>query len=122
LYKRGKDSFIARVEECVTLSIQRSFINQKGSALRFTETKPQHERVRQHVLPELNADRDDAVLESQEQVQDVKGKILHDDTEKTEEELQCILNMAPDQPPAAPPVQLPDPTSLAEVTDPEQST
>ena len=50
LYARDRERFIDEVERCVQESIEKQYVNEPGSSLRFTEYKPQHGAFRERIL------------------------------------------------------------------------
>jgi len=54
LYFNEPEAFHDRARACVAASLERRFLNERGSTLRFTASNPQaHKRVRDHVLHSL---------------------------------------------------------------------
>ena len=50
LYARDRERFIDEVERCVQESIEKQYVNEPGSSLRFTEYRPQHAAFRERIL------------------------------------------------------------------------
>merc|ERR1712176_1056904 len=50
LYNTDRKAYVKKVDECVQASLERRFVNEKNSTIRFTEPKSAHEKIRRSIL------------------------------------------------------------------------